>query len=339
MPPPPFDVLAAAARHVPAALVPAEALAAGLRVAAGLPPAFNWIGFECRLQAGDDRVDYAGCCEAWDGGRAALASTLADAPSFAGPGVRALLAEWCREGSQLYKHSPAVWLEFDFVANAPPASFAFLCLDPACANAFHAPVRPHERPPPGQLMELFMTGARLLAGQEPATPAVEFFARSLAALPPTGRALHVAATPHRGHADLRVHYALLTGEVAGWLADIGWAGDMEWARGLPRLLGGFRQVGVQLSVGTELRQELGVEAYVAGGPTEFAGWSRLFGALGDACDPAKVAALLGWWGREKVTLGPWRVAIQRQFYVKLTMRPTGLEAKAYLCIMPRHVLL
>lgn len=69
MPPAVHHVLAAVAPHVPAALVPAGTLAGVLALAPTLPAAFNWLGFECRLRPGDDRVDFAGCSEECDGGR------------------------------------------------------------------------------------------------------------------------------------------------------------------------------------------------------------------------------------------------------------------------------
>ncbi len=342
MPPRPSSVLAAVAHHVPEALVPADALAACQRLAAVLPPAFNWIGFECRLRAGDDRVDFAGCCEAQDGGRTALDQALRGPTAFAGPEVRDLLTTWCRPGSDLHLYSPAVWLEFDFLGGGPPATFAFLCLDPACADAFHTPIQPQPRPPGERIQGMFAAGATLLAGRPPSMATLDLFARSVAALPATGRALHVAATPHRGHTDLRVHYALLAGELDSWLDALQWPGDRACARALVALLGDdFRQVGVQLNLGASVRPYLGLEAYVRRKPAEFAGWARLLSALGDACDPAKLQALLRWWGTETTTLpdAPWRVAIKRQFYVKFVLGPEGLEAKAYLCIMPRYVLL
>ena len=105
----------------------------------------------------------------------------------------------------------------------------------------------------------------------------------------------------------------------------------------------FRQVGVQVAIGHRLRPLLGLEAYVARGPSEFPAWQRTFAALADegACDPAKTRALLDWWGHTTVSLpgAPWRVAIHRQFYVKVIVEGDRLQAKGYLANFPRYTLM
>lgn len=342
MPPAPQEVLAAVAPHVPAALVDPARLRAIAGWSRRLPPAFNWLGFECRLAAGDPRVDFAGCCEAWDGGREQLLAGLARDPELCGPGPAALVRAWPSE--PVFRDSPSVWLEFDFVGDGPPAAFAFLCLDPACANTFRAH-RGAERPPLAGMVAAAERGATLLLGHAPSAMSIESLRRAAEALPASGRALHVAATPHRGGDDLRVHYALLARDVPAWLRRIGWPGDLATAeRALAAIGDEFRQVGVQITTGEALRPVLGLEAYVARGPADFPAWQQTFIALAadGACDPAKAQALLGdWWGHTTVSLpgAPWRVAVHRQFYVKLTIDGDRLQAKAYLAIFPRYTLL
>jgi hypothetical protein len=341
MPPSSHQVLAATARHVPPQLVPPATLASMVDWSRRLPAAFNWLGFECRLAAGDDRVDFAGCCEAWDGGREALLAGLAHEPNLLGAGPRALIEAW-RDEPLLNEGCPAVWLEFDFLGGARPIDFAFVCLDPACANTFNA-IRDDEPPGLEQLTALVDRGATLLSGQVVDPAALAVFRRCTTALPRPGRALHVAATPHRGHGDLRLHFALLAGDVPRWLETIAWPGDVGAVAAALELLGTeFRQVGVQLSTGSALRPTLGLEAYVARGPEEFASWSRAFAALASrgACDPAKAQALLDWWGHETRVLpgAPWRVSMHRQFYLKLLVGDGPLQAKGYLAIFPRYTL-
>ncbi|SFE94789.1 hypothetical protein SAMN02745121_06195 [Nannocystis exedens] len=342
MPPAPHEVLAAVAPHLPAALVEPARLQAIAGWSRRLPPAFNWLGFECRLAEADPRIDFAGCCEAWDGGRARLLDALARDPALSGPGPAALVRAWPVE--HVLQDSPSVWLEFDFVGDGPPAAFAFLCLDPACANTFRAH-RGAERPPLDRLIAAAERGATLLLGHAPSAMCIDSLRRAVLALPASGRALHVAATPHRGGDDLRVHCALLARDVPAWLRRIGWPGDLATAERALAVIGDeFRQVGVQLAVGEALRPALGLEAYVSRGPEDFPAWRQTFAALAaeGACDPAKAHALLGdWWGHTTVSLpgAPWRVAVHRQFYVKLVVDGARLQAKAYLAIFPRYTLL
>ncbi|MCY1058941.1 hypothetical protein [Nannocystis sp. SCPEA4] len=341
MPPVPHEVLAAVAPHVPAELVaPArfEAIAAWSR---RLPPAFNWLGFECRLADGDPRIDFAGCCEAWDGGRDQLVRALAAEPGLCAPGPAALVREWSQD--PVLKDSPSVWLEFDFDGAGPPASFAFLCLDPACANTFRAH-RGAERPAMAALLAAAERGSTLLLGHAPSAMCIDSLRRAAEALPASGRALHVAATPHRGVDDLRVHVALLARDVPAWLRRIEWPGEIAAVERALAVIGDeFRQVGVQVAIGDRLRPLLGLEAYVARGPSDFPAWQRTFAALAEegACDPAKTRALLDWWGHATVSLpgAPWRVAIHRQFYVKVIIEGDRLQAKGYLAIFPRYTLM
>ncbi len=340
----PREVLAAVAPHVPEVLVPSDAQRAIAGLAARLPPAFNWLGFECRLGADDPRVDFAGCCEAWTDGHKRLVAALDADPELAGPGPTALVREWTTPGSLLASLSPAVWLEFDFLGAGAPLPFAFLCIDRACANTFRKPLCREPPPPPSTLYALVERGAVLLAGAADHAAPLAAFRRCVEALPPDARALHVAATPHRGHADLRLHFALGSRDLIPWLRRIDWPGECgPVARALALLGDDFRQVGVQLSAGAGLRPTLGLEAYVKHGPSEFPAWSRSFAALADAgvCVPARASALLRWWGYEEVSLPSdrTRVRLDRQFYLKLSLAPGVMTAKGYLAIFPSYVLL
>lgn len=341
MPPLPHEVLSVVARRVPAALVSAEALTSILDYSRRLPPAFNWLGFECRLATDDPRVDFAGCCEAWNGGRKKLERALTNSPELLGPGPTALIREWADPGSLLFRASPAVWLEFDFLGGAP-VPFAFLCLDPACADTFFT--RSEAPPPPSDvLLAAAERGATLLC-ERGTCPGLAVLRRCVAALPPGARALHVAATPHRGTLDLRLHFALSADEVPGWLRAIDWPGDHASVADALALLGvGFRQVGVQLDAGAALRPMLGLEAYVSHGPAEFDAWSQALAALEAAglCDPRKSRAVFDWWGHELASLPSTscRVHLVRQFYLKLSLNPGALAAKMYLAIFTRNAAL
>lgn len=334
----PASILQAASGHLPDVLVPTSSWATMQQLADRLPPAFNWLGFECRLDA-DTRVDFAGCCEVWDGGREQLVAAVAADPTFAGQGPAALIKAWGEPSSDLAEGCPAVWLEFDVLEREGVIPFAFLCLDPACANTFRAQRHPPPPPPPDALLAVASKAASLLSDGAPHEKALEIFARCIQALPRHGRALHMAATPHRGHTDLRLHFSMLAGDLVEWLEAVEWPGDFKHVRTIAGLLKhDFRQVGVQVAAGDVMRPELGIELYVGGGGASREGWPDTLARMVELglAQPAKAEALMAWWGSETTKLPgvTWPVRIERQFYVKLKLKADKLAAKGYLALFP-----
>jgi len=149
----------------------------------------------------------------------------------------------------------------------------------------------------------------------------------------------MAATPHRGHTDLRLHFSMLAGDLIGWLEAVGWPGDFRHVHTIVELLQhDFRQVGVQIAAGDGIRPELGVELYVGGGGASRSGWPETLARMTELglAQAAKSKALLAWWGSEtsKLPGETWPVRIERQFYVKLKLKADTLAAKGYLALFP-----
>lgn len=337
MPLPPQHVLRAVAPFVPDVLVGAAAQAATYELSTRLPPAFNWLGFECRLDD-DPRVDFAGCTETWDGGREVLAAAVDNDPEFAGAGPAALIRNWANPASTLFRDCPAVWLEFDMHGRAI-LPFAFACLDPACSNTFRS--RRKREPPPttSQIIALASTSATLLAPGVDFAQALATVSQLVAALPPGGRALHMAVAPHRGDTDMRIHVSLPASELCRWLQKIHWPGDEQHVRQVLDLLANrFRQVGVQLAIGQQLRPYLGIEAYV-NHQAGLCSWQQTVLGMCAArlARRDKANALLQWWGHHRVEMPStrWKVQLDRQFYVKFVVAQ-GLRAKGYLAIFPSY---
>lgn len=307
--------------------------------AAQLPAVFNWMGFEFRLAAGDKRVDFGLCCEQEPGDRAKL-KTWCDAGgdlAFAGPMAPAL-RNWLDPASLMHQLGPVIWLEWD-LSSADPGPFSFACVDPGFPTGSAPPL------PVDQFLALCAETVQALSGR-PATPAqLQALAQAHATLPETGRILHLAAVPHRDTAELRVHAQLPTHLLLPWLQQIGWPGDPADAAAMQALIGpDLPTVGVQWAIVGGVTAYLGLEAYSLELPTPGGYWHRFFDRLvgGGLADPARSLATLQWFGAETVRLPgePFRCNLQRKFYVKLVSKPRQpLEAKAYLTLHPRFVLL
>lgn len=328
-------VLRAARSHLPAALVDDAAFAAITAIAAPLPSAFNWLGFECRLAADDRRVDFGVCIDARDRGRATIAGLLARGLPL--PGLeftRSLFAAWVDPDAPIHAACPALWVEWDLVTGATSEPFAFVCVDPGFPD-----VGSRAALPPAELRAVTAEVSTRL-GAPLATTTLDRLLTTAAVLPPSARILHVAPMPTRG-AGLRVHTSLPRTDLPAWLAAIAWPGDRRAAAWACELCRGIEQVGVQFTLDGEVAPYLGLECYSLADPRTDPTWERLFAGLIAAglCSPDKAAAALRWFGDETVDMpdAQWLTNIQRQFYVKLVLAGSTLTAKVYLTLHPRFI--
>lgn len=307
--------------------------------AAALPAVFNWMGFEFRLAAGDDRVDFGLCCEQ-EPGDAAKLSQWRDAGgdlAFAAPMAEAL-RRWLDPTSLMHRLGPVMWFEWD-LSSADPGPFSFACVDPGfpTGTAPHLPVEP--------FLALCAETVHALSGRAATRTQLDALARARDALPETGRILHLAAVPHRDAAELRVHAQLPTDWLGPWLRQVGWPGDPAEAAAMQALVGpDLPTVGVQLAIVGDVTAYLGLEAYSLQVPVRGGFWHYFFDRLVAAglADAGRSIATLRWFGAETVQLPgeKFRCNLQRKFYVKLVSKPgTPRHAKAYLTLHPRFVLL
>lgn len=330
------DVVRAAATHVPTALVDPVALARVAGLAATLPAAFNWAGFECRLHPGDDRVDFGVCIDSRDRGRDTITAALAAGDTL--PGLefaRPLLSAWVDPETPLNRACPVIWAEWDLPPDAPPRPFAFVCVDPEFpGNSACPPVSP-------AILRQLATATVQHLTAAPADPAtLDLLDRCARTLPPPARVLHLAPMPPDRGGGLRVHTSLPVHAVVPWLRALAWPGEFAGAERALALLGGAARVGLQFGLGEQLLPYLGLEYYAQDDPRRGTAWHDLLARLVAAglTDPGKAEATLRWYGDETVELpdARWFVNIQRQFYIKLVVAPE-LAAKVYLTLHPRYI--
>lgn len=331
------DVVRAAAVHISPLLVDAGALGRILELSAPLPAAFNWAGFECRLRAGDDRVDFGVCIDSRDRGRRTIDAALAAGAAL--PGLefaRPLLGAWVDHETLLHRACPVIWVEWDLPARSLPAAFAFVCVDPEFPGGRARPPLPR-----ADLRSLASTTVELLTGT-PLAPSTQGLLDLCArTVPPPARLLHIAPLPRDRGGGLRIHTSLPPNQVIPWLQTLGWCGDIDAATRAVALCRRAGRVGVQLTLGDRLMPYLGLEYYSLADPRSEAEWPAVMARLVAAgiVDPDKAAAVLRWFGDETVDLAgaAWFVNIQRQFYVKLVVSGPEIEAKTYLTLHPRYI--
>lgn len=333
----PAQILAAAARHVPATLVDPPARMAIEALAVGMPAAVNWLGFECRLHRDDRRVDFGVCIDSRDRGRRTVAAVLADPEARTGlEFLRPLVAEWTDADTRLHRVCPVVWAEWDFAAGGASRPFAFVCVDPGF---------PGNRPRPVLAADELRGAAadciRLLCGVAADPPMLDRLVACAGELPADARILHLAPQPAERGGGLRGHTSLRASDVMTWLRAIGWPGDEGAARRALELCRGAWRVGVQFAVSDRVAPYLGFEYYSHSDPRSDPEWSLVLHDLVACglCDRSKADAALAWFGDETVDLPDttWFINIQRQFYLKLVVAPTACEAKIYLTLHPRFI--
>jgi hypothetical protein len=336
------------APSVPAQLVSPAAFARARAVAAHLPAGLtNWLYLECRLAAGDSRVDLA--LRVDERGREILAQlnpaiSLGE-PILSHPGWQGVLAfggAWAAPRSRLYDGVERVWLEFDIepaepgTGDAVPAPGVFLEFAPRVYR--EGAVAEHH--------QLALASLVLLSGRNVTDPVARNLRRCLEQLPPGASLLYVGLLLSRGSTTARgCVTGLSDAQLPAYLEAIGWPGSPDdLARLLApfsRALGGSeRSVGIlNFDVGETIHPGLGLELVLSRPPQvrgEIAEKELLDLLVRRAlCSPAKRDALLAWPGARRETLPHelWpSLLIRRVNHVKLSYEPGApLTVKGYLC--------
>jgi hypothetical protein len=325
------ELLSLVGRHLPPALVTPTARARLRRCATRVPAEWFAGCVECRLDS-DERVDFLVCATRGDGGQRAIARALREGhgPAF-GDTVR-LLGPWGKRGTFLHREVSAVWLEYDLaVENTPP--FAFVSLYPDYLDGLDP--RHVGRPmDPRRVRALAAAGLNSLAAREVEQGTLELIEHCAESLPPSGRLLHVATMPTRGHDRARIGAILPYSGVRGWLARIGWRGESTQLDELFQVIGdGFAFLHVQIELDEHIRPRVAFD-FQRGVWHEFV--ERLLERRSYSRD--KLAAALRWPGHHSKPLadGFGRLRIERQMFFKVVASPDGsLDAKVYLCFEAR----
>jgi hypothetical protein len=332
------DAIDRLAPRLPPALVAPEPLSWVRRVASALPEVTSSACLECRLGPGDDRIDFMVCVMA-DEGRAALA---AGSPllreSAAWSRAFDLGAAWAEPGSILHAQVPFVWLEVDVLGPPPevPPPFVFFCVQPhfmAGPLGAREPGGPLAARASHDFSALAGNALSLLLGHPLAPPVERTLARCFEALPPSGHVLHVAPLDSRGLDGIRLVHFMPKGELLGYLERIGWPGSMRDVGGtLAALYPHTSHVGFHLDVGEEVSPMIGMQVYHPGADPRWEHPLEWLCARG-VCTADKRAAVLGWPGKEHLTLPHhrWPSIAYRTLEIKVVSRPDApMEAKVYL---------
>ncbi len=322
--------IARLAPWLPDALVPAPVRGRLERVAADLPDAWTWGCIECRLD-GDPQVDLLACALDAHGDRARLAAA---APSSRLASIQPMIDAWVTPGSRLARMA-MLWAEVDLPRDGvdlPP--FAHLRLAPHHPTQATQPRVPNE-----EAMALVDDALPRMLGVPLAPASRAAVARALAVLPPSGRPMHVMATPARGTHDLKMDASLLRDEVIPWLDALDWPGDVADVLRVHRWFGeGRGRTSTQIVLGDDVRAPLAMEYYRPSLPSENGDWRRFMGHLVDegvaAAEPAEAA--LGWIGRSVLQGDEWPLHVLRELEIKVVTDGRGqLRAKAYLSWLMR----
>ncbi|MBL8952688.1 MAG: hypothetical protein JNK82_18050, partial [Myxococcaceae bacterium] len=204
----------------------------------------------------------------------------------------------------------------------------------------HDPKRPQS---PRAVRALAAEGLEWALGRPVSKSQLKLIERCTAELPMTGRLLHVVGIPHRLGDDLRIGAILPCSDVERWLRAVGWPGTKAQLRELFRLVGftsGF--IHVQVELNETIGPKLALDFNIAQTPND-PRWAPFGKRIVESCgaDPERVSAALSWVGSRRVRLPSDELParLDQQLFFKVTSRPDGLEAKAYLCFHPRYSLL
>lgn len=331
-------------RHAPPPLISPGDRERLVSLARQLPNVMSGFGFECRLRADDDRVDFYGSIGARGNGREALAAFSpvlgpgeSDGGAQAWGRLGAFARRWADATSPLAAGIGMVFLEFDapfasFPAPLrPPALFARLALEVGDGDAQWRQAEP-----------LISDVVSLLLGQPLPAPTRAKLHEVFAGLPLGGHVVDVAAMLPRGSTEVRVFASIPRHHLSTYLARLGWqgaAGDLETA--LSVLTRQRSHVSVQLDVSDQILRRIGIETSGDPDPASHDAWWAVIAratALG-LCTPEKQTALASWLGttRETVPASGWPYLLHRMIsHVKLVIDPgQPLEAKAYLWVAPQ----
>jgi hypothetical protein len=342
----PGDLLAALRSAVPLALVSPEALDRALAVARLLPECALWASLECRLGAGEERVDFSACVPAAEGGREALlqrrAALLAEPLCLrsraAWERIFAFCAEWGERGSLLEERVPFVFIEFDLdggVGQGSPREAPPFVLFHLLPRSDGVPDMPPARTTTtvAECRSLLGRALLLLDGHGP-SPAVAGSLRAcLDALPAGGSVAYAAPLSSRGLEAVRLLLILPRWQVVDYLRRMEWGGPLdEIEEDLATLPVPPSEVWFDLDVGQTVLPAVGL---VFSYPPEDPRWRVLLDRWverGD-CTSEKRDAVLAWPGRERVLLPGfrWPLGARRTLVSKIVhRRGQQPEAKIYL---------
>lgn len=336
--------LASLSPHLDALVSRAARERAALVMNEVLPLVHPW-GFEVRLAAADERVDFGGAIAVAGVAHGQLArlgeddaelGRLATHPAWRA--LRRFALRWDDPGGRLAEYVPFIGLEFD-VADEPravpePSVFAMLDWpiegDPAPAAA------PAARQGQAAAQEALRV---LLDDAYPAAVAARVD-QCFQVLPRDARVISVAAMLGRSVSGVRVFASVPPADLERYLAELGWPGDTG---AVMRVAAEHRRhltsgvVQFQVDVGSQVGERLGMEFSFMRQADAGARWRALLDQLvaEGLCCATKRAALLAWPGRSPHPGedGGDESLARDISHVKISLHGgVPVEAKAYLSV-------
>lgn len=326
---------------VPGELVPASALFQVGEAIPLLPPGSTAYFLECRLAAGDSRLDFGACFrspreEAAMGIRAEPWQSVSPWPV-----VTEVFSCWRSLDSHLSRHVPYIWLELDDTgkpAGETPPGILF-CIDPSMARM---PALFPELSHAG-LLGVVQEASEIVLG-EPLSPLNQRAMLACSAfLPAGGRIHHVSLMPARSRGALKVNVSLPKQDLPRYLDAIRWPGSRKdlarlWETGHAFL----DQAKVDLSIQEGLLPTIGLELHPYN--TTLSGRRSALASLeaSGMGDSGKCRALAAWSGQvERIYRGhSWPTRLVEEFGLKLVMGLSMVPAaKGYLGFFPEFILI
>lgn len=301
------------------------------RIARAVPGPVHSFGFECRLNAGDDRVDLGiAVTHAIDERRRLERAQLPDDERWLRIGRFA--REWSRVGSPLHEWGRFVFLEFDAdcVGDPSPVPSVFVGLDsPIDGSSATSP----------ELEAAKLTWSLLHERERPGDAGFRL-EQAFATLPVGARVLHVAVMLGRTDPSLRLSVLLPGSQVARYLELLGATAAAGISRAVTADHGDLLE---ESQLDFDLRD--GVHPAIGFGlrPGRGSSWPQLLDRLAGATTLSsdKCEALLHWPGMSSMSradrCGTW--LLRREIsHVKLACGPgESRRLKAYLGVAPLRV--
>jgi hypothetical protein len=312
----------------------------------------TFFGFECPLDTGRHDADFLFCSNESERQAGLLANpesfnNLPDvSQSAAWQKVHEFCKEWQRPGSASNSHLQNIWLEFDVGQSLPPwHPSIFFGLDPA--EYINPEAMSHK-----VLEVLPMIDSDSVAGERLAT-----LRQVMQSLPEGAHIFQVGVMLSRKMPAIRVCIRnIKAGEVTTFLEKLAWNGDIDRLKHqLKRFDGSFESVDIDLDVGAELGQKVGLEFAFGNTPSTLSLMTSFLNLCVDdgLVERRKADGLLAYNGlvHDDTNQDLWPAQLRKQsaliggdmvnllacwiHHVKIDFKPgETLSAKAYLAAQP-----
>ena len=327
------DYLKVVTPHLRPELVSPEALSR-IRALAQILPPFSPVLLECRLGAGQPRVDfevYFSCVAP------SLPEIFLNHPTWRS--FQEICQEWTELESSLHQKVKHLWLEFD-VDEQPvqvPVPCIFFSLNQKTVSE------------PQELIEM---ASRLL--NHPVSSLLESNLRlSMDCLPAKARITYLGAMLSRSNQAVRIVISgIRPDQVIDYLVQIGWKNPTDTLQSLVSKLSEFvDHIQLAYDVGETVMPRIGLECFLLEQPKNETRWQLFLDYLVETglCTPAKQNALFAWpgffqkvsqpelwpnsltWGDLFLGARAFSIFIRNINHIKIIYQPgASLEAKAYL---------